>query len=308
MTPEEVAEFERPTREKYEAEGNPYYATARLWDDGVLDPAETRAALALALSAAYNAPIPETRVRRLPDVSAAVLGSSRRGLFGLLLATVAARRPPRPRRRAPSRARRTPSRHALGAGSRSSRPGPFAGTIALNGSAAELPSRARSRTRAAGCGCRSPCATPTFRPTGPTASGRTGSRTACAGVGGPAPRGVDGHAAVEGRRGRGRPRHGRRLRRARRRRADATSRSSRARRGARSRCATRSRFRSRSPRRDVPALRRRPGGRARARRSGLILHPAQKNVLDASDRDRPRRAPLGGGRRRASRAARSRCS
>jgi acetyl-CoA carboxylase carboxyltransferase component len=60
MTPEEVAEFERPTREKYEAEGHPYYATARLWDDGVLDPAQTRPALALALSAAYNAPVPET--------------------------------------------------------------------------------------------------------------------------------------------------------------------------------------------------------------------------------------------------------
>jgi len=60
MTAAEIAEFERPTREKYEHEGNPYYATARLWDDGVLDPAETRAALALALSAAYNAPVPET--------------------------------------------------------------------------------------------------------------------------------------------------------------------------------------------------------------------------------------------------------
>ena len=60
MTAEETAAFERPTREKYEAEGHPYYATARLWDDGVLDPAETRAALSLALSAAYNAPIPET--------------------------------------------------------------------------------------------------------------------------------------------------------------------------------------------------------------------------------------------------------
>jgi 3-methylcrotonyl-CoA carboxylase beta subunit/propionyl-CoA carboxylase len=61
MTPEEVAEFERPTREKYELEGSPYYSTARLWDDGVLDPAQTRTALALAISAAYNAPIPETR-------------------------------------------------------------------------------------------------------------------------------------------------------------------------------------------------------------------------------------------------------
>jgi acetyl-CoA carboxylase carboxyltransferase component len=60
MSPEDVVRFERPTREKYEVEGNPYYSTARLWDDGVLDPAETRTALALALSAAYNAPIPET--------------------------------------------------------------------------------------------------------------------------------------------------------------------------------------------------------------------------------------------------------
>ena len=60
MTDAEVTEFERPTREKYEVEGNPYYSTARLWDDGVLDPAETRTALALALSVAFNAPIPET--------------------------------------------------------------------------------------------------------------------------------------------------------------------------------------------------------------------------------------------------------
>jgi len=60
MSDAEVADFERPTREKYEVEGNPYYSTARLWDDGVLDPAETRTALALAISASYNAPIPET--------------------------------------------------------------------------------------------------------------------------------------------------------------------------------------------------------------------------------------------------------
>jgi 3-methylcrotonyl-CoA carboxylase beta subunit/propionyl-CoA carboxylase len=60
MSDEEVAVFERPTREKYEIEGHPYFSTARLWDDGVLDPGETRVALALALSAAYNAPVPET--------------------------------------------------------------------------------------------------------------------------------------------------------------------------------------------------------------------------------------------------------
>jgi len=60
MSDAEVSEFERPTREKYEVEGSPYYSTARLWDDGVLDPAETRTTLALAISAAYNAPVPET--------------------------------------------------------------------------------------------------------------------------------------------------------------------------------------------------------------------------------------------------------
>jgi 3-methylcrotonyl-CoA carboxylase beta subunit len=60
MTDAEVSEFEGPTREKYEVEGSPYYSTARLWDDGILDPAETRTVLALALSIAYNAPIPET--------------------------------------------------------------------------------------------------------------------------------------------------------------------------------------------------------------------------------------------------------
>ncbi len=60
MTAAEIAEFERPTREKYELEGNPYYSTARLWDDGVLDPAETRTVLGLALSASYNAPVEET--------------------------------------------------------------------------------------------------------------------------------------------------------------------------------------------------------------------------------------------------------
>jgi len=60
MSEAEIAQFERPTSEKYEVEGNPYYSTARLWDDGVLDPGETRTALALAISAAYNAPVPET--------------------------------------------------------------------------------------------------------------------------------------------------------------------------------------------------------------------------------------------------------
>src|SRR6202035_1853048 len=51
----------QPILDKYEHEGSPYYATARLWDDGILDPAETRQALALGLSAAYNAPIPPAK-------------------------------------------------------------------------------------------------------------------------------------------------------------------------------------------------------------------------------------------------------
>jgi 3-methylcrotonyl-CoA carboxylase beta subunit/propionyl-CoA carboxylase len=50
-----------PILEKYDREGSPYYSTARLWDDGVLDPIRTREALALGLSAAYNAPIPDAK-------------------------------------------------------------------------------------------------------------------------------------------------------------------------------------------------------------------------------------------------------
>jgi len=50
-----------PILDKYEHEGSPYYSTARLWDDGILDPADTRAALALGLSAAFNAPIADAR-------------------------------------------------------------------------------------------------------------------------------------------------------------------------------------------------------------------------------------------------------
>ncbi|MEO0061958.1 MAG: hypothetical protein RLZZ08_518 [Pseudomonadota bacterium] len=57
-TPEQAEAFKTPIREKYEAEGNPYYATARLWDDGVIDPVQTRDVLALALSACREAPIP----------------------------------------------------------------------------------------------------------------------------------------------------------------------------------------------------------------------------------------------------------
>ena len=59
-TPEQAEAFKAPVRQKYEDEGNPYYATARLWDDGIIDPAQTRDVLGLAISASLNAPIPET--------------------------------------------------------------------------------------------------------------------------------------------------------------------------------------------------------------------------------------------------------
>ncbi len=54
-------DIRQPILEKYDTEGSPYYSTARLWDDGILDPARTRAALALGLSAAFNAPIPPAK-------------------------------------------------------------------------------------------------------------------------------------------------------------------------------------------------------------------------------------------------------
>ena len=53
--------FKAPIREQYEREGHPYFASARLWDDGVIDPAETRRTLAMAISAALNRPIEPTR-------------------------------------------------------------------------------------------------------------------------------------------------------------------------------------------------------------------------------------------------------
>jgi 3-methylcrotonyl-CoA carboxylase beta subunit len=58
---EEEDAFKAPIRAQYETEGNPYYATARLWDDGIILPGETRRVLALAFSAALNAPVPATR-------------------------------------------------------------------------------------------------------------------------------------------------------------------------------------------------------------------------------------------------------
>lgn len=60
MSAEEEAEFMQPTLDKYEEEGNPYYSTARLWDDGIIDPRDTRTVLGLGIAASLNAPMPDT--------------------------------------------------------------------------------------------------------------------------------------------------------------------------------------------------------------------------------------------------------
>ena len=60
-TKEEEEAFKAPIRQQYEVQGHPYYATARLWDDGIIDPADTRRVLALGLSATLNAPIPDVK-------------------------------------------------------------------------------------------------------------------------------------------------------------------------------------------------------------------------------------------------------
>jgi hypothetical protein len=62
MTEEEKEKVARPIMEKYEEEASPYYSTARLWDDGILDPLETRKALALGIAMSLNAPIPDYKV------------------------------------------------------------------------------------------------------------------------------------------------------------------------------------------------------------------------------------------------------
>ena len=60
--PEPEEEFRERIRAQYETQGHPYYATARLWDDGVIDPADTRTVLGLALAIAANAPLAEPRL------------------------------------------------------------------------------------------------------------------------------------------------------------------------------------------------------------------------------------------------------
>jgi acetyl-CoA carboxylase carboxyltransferase component len=61
MSHEEREEFTQPILDKYETEGNPYYSTARLWDDGIIDPLDTRMVLGLGIAAALNAPVPQTQ-------------------------------------------------------------------------------------------------------------------------------------------------------------------------------------------------------------------------------------------------------
>jgi 3-methylcrotonyl-CoA carboxylase beta subunit len=62
MASQDQATFMAPLQAKYETEGSPYYSTARLWDDGIITPAETRDILGLTLAATANAPIPPAQV------------------------------------------------------------------------------------------------------------------------------------------------------------------------------------------------------------------------------------------------------
>lgn len=61
LSPEEESQIADPVLAKYETEGSPYYSTARIWDDGIIDPADTRIVLGLGISASYNAPIDPPR-------------------------------------------------------------------------------------------------------------------------------------------------------------------------------------------------------------------------------------------------------
>ena len=61
LSADEEEAFKAPIRQQYEDQGHPYYATARLWDDGIIDPADTRRVLGLAISASLNAPIEPQR-------------------------------------------------------------------------------------------------------------------------------------------------------------------------------------------------------------------------------------------------------
>ena len=61
LTEQEKEDLQRPIIDKYEEEGSPYYSTARLWDDGIIDPKDTRDVVGLGIAASMNVPIPESR-------------------------------------------------------------------------------------------------------------------------------------------------------------------------------------------------------------------------------------------------------
>ena len=61
LSEQEIEDLQRPIIEKYEEEGSPYYSTARLWDDGIIDPKDTRDVVGLGIAASMNVPVPESK-------------------------------------------------------------------------------------------------------------------------------------------------------------------------------------------------------------------------------------------------------
>ena len=164
---EDEQAIRQPILEKYEREGSPYYSTARLWDDGILDPAETRQALALGLSAALQRADPRATVRRLPHVGRR--SDVRPHHHPPRRSTGGAERPSRHAQssRRPKRLRRRSHRGADGAAPRMPRGIAALRAIVLVGRRAGILRRGRSR---AGCRRRWPtrvrttCATPKTSP------------------------------------------------------------------------------------------------------------------------------------------------